>query len=96
MPRTKAEATPQRNGKKMEKRNDIYQGLKKHYGALKRLANEQKVSERWVLAVLKGESPDEDLLLAAAKLWRQLEKEKRAKLDEADRIAVEALSISFA
>lgn len=79
----------------MEKRNDIYQGLKKHYGAFKQLAEKCDVSERWVLMVLSGQQQDEDLMLSAAKLWHDLEKQKKAKLEEADRFAEMALALAI-
>lgn len=79
----------------MEKRQQIYEGLKKHYGSQIRLAREQDVTREWVRMVLSGEQKDEDLLLAASKLWHQLEKERVDKLKEAEQYADMAAALAL-
>ncbi|MBL7779970.1 MAG: hypothetical protein JNM22_02050 [Saprospiraceae bacterium] len=77
----------------MSNTKKIYNGLRSHYGAMKRLAEARGVSERWVTLVLTEKQTDEDLVLEAARLWEQLEKEKTAKIEEAARLANSAETI---
>lgn len=79
----------------MAKRQQIYEGLKKHYGSQKRLATEQGVTREWVRMVLNGEQEDEQLLLAAAKLWLQLEEERVQTLKAAEEYAEKAAALAL-
>ena len=84
-----------KNANKMEKRKQIYEGLKKHYGAIVRLAKEQGVSREWVRMVLNGERDDEKLLVAASKLWLDLETERVNLLSQAASFADQAAAIAM-
>ncbi|MBV6442717.1 MAG: hypothetical protein EPGJADBJ_04438 [Saprospiraceae bacterium] len=79
----------------MTKRQQIYEGLKKHYGSQKRLAKEQGVTREWVRMVLNGEQEDEKLLAAAAKLWLELEQERVQALKEAEEYADQAAALAL-
>lgn len=74
----------------MHTREKIYNGLKQHKGAMVELRKRTGKSERWITQVMKGTWADTDLLLEAAKLWKELEENRQQKLDDAGRIADEA------
>lgn len=79
----------------MKSLTSIYEGLRQHR-AVVAFAKEAGVSREWLRQVLSGEQDDPDLVLKAAKKWRDLEEERSNTLSTADQIAQEALQMSLA
>lgn len=72
----------------------IYEGLKRHDGSINELASRCNCSREWVRRVLNGSSEDTELVLEAAKLWKELEVKEKERKQAADRIAAEAEALS--
>lgn len=65
-----------------EERKKLRAGLKKHYGAYKEIAERTGMSYVYVHQVISGRRNNEDVLLAAATLLNEKQKEKREKQEQ--------------
>ncbi|HMN89797.1 MAG TPA: hypothetical protein PKD70_11140 [Saprospiraceae bacterium] len=85
---------------------NLYQGLKKHYGALKDVANRMKAirapqgkqgyHRNWVRQVLKGEYEDLELMEVAAKVLHEYEENAAAQRQRIQQLTSEALRLATA
>lgn len=73
----------------MELEQKIMKGLKRHHGSIKALQERHGCSDEWVRRVLLGKQKDEQLLLTAAKLIRELDQAKMAQRKQAIQVMEE-------
>jgi hypothetical protein len=73
----------------------IRQGLKRHHGSFQKLAERTGYSHDMVRGVLQGRRRNPNIILEAAKLWRELESERTAALNEAQKIAAQAAELAI-
>lgn len=85
---------------------NLYQGLKKHYGAIKEVADRMRAlrepegkegyHRNWVRQVLKGEYEDLELMEVAAKVLHEYEEKAAAQRSRIHQLTTEALRLATA
>lgn len=80
----------------METAKKIRDGLKRFHGSLTRLSKDYGCTREWIRLVLDGKEEDPRLIEAAAKLWKELEMNRKEQLERAAAIVSEAESYALA
>lgn len=85
---------------------DLYEGLKRHYGAINEVAKRMKeireaegkdgYHRNWVRLVLKGEFEDIELVEVAAKVLHEYETSASARMERIERMVAEATQLATA